>query len=153
MKPNEKDNKMLCSTKSWKNNLTQFNFHKNVTKRRRCADYIESNSNVVTHKCDWVTVFITWSLLLFILLQIVWYVLSCFSIFYLNHSSVHLWGMNVCCQTYTTIRLPSLQSAMPIQTKRSDERVKNSDRKYPFKAPIWKHPLHMWNKWSMITFL
>ncbi len=32
--------------------------------------------------------------------------------------------------------LPSLQSATPIQTKRSDERVKNSDRKFPFKAPI-----------------
>ncbi len=45
------------------------------TKRRCCANYIGSDSNVTTHKR--VTVFITWSLLLCLLLQIFWYVLIC----------------------------------------------------------------------------
>ncbi len=67
----------------------------------------------------------------FSLLQIVWYVLSCFiAFFYLNHSSVHLWGMNVCFQTYTTIS----QSQQWVFTSESEQSVlmrgvKNSDRK------------------------
>ncbi len=62
--------------------------------------------------------------------QIAWYVLSYLCVSDLSQSSVHLWGMYY--QTHTTLanysswRLhPSLQCTMPIQTKRSDECVKN----------------------------
>ncbi len=73
-----------------RHNWTQ-DFPKIETKWRCCADFIGSNSNVATQV--WVTVFITWSLLLCLFLQIVWYVLSYLCVFDLNHSSVHLWRM------------------------------------------------------------
>ncbi len=63
------------------------------TKRRCCANCIRSDSNVTTHM--WVTVFITWSLLICLMLQSV----DTLSTGYLwnfmesNHSSVHLWRM------------------------------------------------------------
>ncbi len=87
-------------------------FRKIETKRRCCADYIGSDTN-------WVTVFITWSLLLCLLLQIIWYVLSVFD---LNHSNVHLWGMYPVKHTQLLANhssgrlLLSLQSSTPIQT-------------------------------------
>ncbi len=74
-----------------------------------------------------------WSLLLCLFLQIVWYVLSYLCIFDLNHCSIHLWGMNVGCQTYTTISQSQqwafTSSATLIQTERSDEGVKNRTEK------------------------
>ncbi len=75
-------------------------FKKIETKRGCCADYIGSDSNVTTQAQ--VTLFIKWSLLLCLLnrsFDMYWVI----CVFDLNHSSVRLWGMNVCCQTYTTV--------------------------------------------------
>ncbi len=104
-------------------------FRKIETKRRCCADYSGSDSNVATQV--WVTVFSTWSLLLCLLLQIVWYeYLGVFKSKSQQHSSVK----DIGCQTYTTTvlanhssgrLLPSLQSTTPIQTKHSDEGGQN----------------------------
>ncbi len=93
---------------------------KNIeTKRWWCANYIGSDSNGTT----WVTVFITWSLLLCLFLQIAWYVLSYLCVFWpKHHSSIHLWGMYAVKHTQRLANhisgrlLLSLQSATPIQT-------------------------------------
>ncbi len=91
-------------------------FKKIETKRRCCADYIWSDSNVTTQV--WVTVFITWSLLLCLFYRsfdMYWVI---FAFFYLNHSSVHLqWMYAVKLTQLLASRsigclLPSLQSAI-----------------------------------------
>ncbi len=109
-------------------NKAQFNagFSKRLKIKRRCCAILDPTvmSQIATQV--WVTVFISWSLLLCLFLQIVWYVLS-YSCFYLNHSSVHLWGIYTVKHTQLIANhssgqlLPSLQSTTPIQTERSDE--------------------------------
>ncbi len=72
-------NSVLCSLHFTADSFTNkgqwlWIFKKIETKRRCCTDYIGSDSNVATQV--WVTVFIIWSLLLCLFLQIAWYVLS-----------------------------------------------------------------------------
>ncbi len=81
----------------------------------------------------WVTVFITWSLLLCLSLQIVWYIAwyEHLWVFDLKHSSVHLGRMLAVKHTQLLANhtgghlLPSLQATTSIQTERSDEGGQN----------------------------
>ncbi len=59
------------------------------TNRRCCVKYIESDSNVATHKCNcfYYVVTLAWSVITDCLICIE------LCIFDLNHSSVHLWGI------------------------------------------------------------
>ncbi len=103
-------------------------FKKIETKRRRCADYIGSDSNVTTQ------VWVTFQFVITIALSVITDHLictECLCLFYLNHISSHLWGMYAVKHTELVANhssgrlLLSLQSATPIQTERSDEGVKN----------------------------
>ncbi len=97
-------------------------FRKSETKRLYCADYIGSDTNVAIDKCE-VTAFNMCSLLLRLLQQII----NIYWVF--NHSSFHIWGMYAVKHTQVLANHSrgylhqSLQSAMPIQTERSDEGV------------------------------
>ncbi len=73
-----------------------WNFQKTKTKRQCCADYIGSDSIVATHNCE-----------------------------YCEYPSVKDTDTQVLANQSSGRLLPSLQSATPIQTKRSDEGVKN----------------------------
>ncbi len=69
------------------------------------------------HKCELLhclSIFMTWSLLLFLFLQIVWYSFSYLWVFDLNYSSVHLWKMQTV--KHTTIS-QSLQWAFTLESK------------------------------------
>ncbi len=65
-------------------------FKKIETKRRRCADYIGSDSNVTTQ------VWVTFQFVITIALSVITdhlICMECLCLFYLNHISSHLWGM------------------------------------------------------------
>lgn len=88
------------------------------TKRRWCAKYIGST----------VTVFITWSLLICLLLEIFWNVLMC--IYAFTAVSNYKWcrQSNMCNHTSRPL-LQSIQSTRPNQTICSGKDVKISEKK------------------------
>ncbi len=93
-------------------------FRKIETKRRCCADYTGSDSNVATQV--WVTVIITCSLLC-LLLQIIWYEYLCiFNI----HNCLPITAVGVYFRVYNPI-----QSNAYSKTERSDEGGSKQDRK------------------------